>query len=64
MKVEDVLDLKAYLFSLPPVHAVNKPADVHLGAVGRYLGGRLSGLWKLAALDGKPATANNGMSVE
>jgi mono/diheme cytochrome c family protein len=46
MKVEDVLDLKAYLFSLPAVKAERRPPDVLLGSVGEALVRRATGLWK------------------
>src|SRR5262245_31813695 len=47
MKVEDVLDLKAYLFSLPAVKAERRPPDVLLGSVGEAVMRRATGLWKL-----------------
>jgi mono/diheme cytochrome c family protein len=52
MKVEDVLDLKGYLFSLPAVKAEWRPPDVPLGAVGEAVMRRGTGLWKL--LRGEP----------
>jgi mono/diheme cytochrome c family protein len=47
MKVEDVLDLKAYLFSLPAVKAERHPPGVLLGSVGEAVMRRATGLWKL-----------------
>jgi mono/diheme cytochrome c family protein len=47
MKVEDVLDIKAYLDSLPPVRNTTKPNEVlALPVVRRGLG-----IWKLIGLD-------------
>jgi mono/diheme cytochrome c family protein len=47
MKVEDVLDIKAYLASLPPVNNPAKPHDVPLQFVVR----RGLGLWQWIGLD-------------
>src|SRR5262245_9996523 len=52
MKVEDVLDLKAYLFSLPAVTAERRPPNVLLGWIGEAVMRRGTGLWKL--LRGEP----------
>jgi len=52
MKVEDVLDLKAYLFSLPAVKAQRRPPEMLLGAIGEAMMRRGTGLWKL--LRGEP----------
>lgn len=46
MKVEDVLDIKAYLMSLAPVKAENKPADLSMAWLVR----RSVGVWKRLAL--------------
>ena len=51
MKVEDVLDLKGYLMSLPAVKAEHHPPDVLLGPIGTALARRITGLWKLLALN-------------
>lgn len=47
MRIEDVLDLRAYLMSLPPVRSPPREADVPLGSLAR----RVVGLWKRLALD-------------
>ena len=47
MKVEDVLDIKAYLDSLPPVKNASKPHEVPLQFIVR----RGLGLWKWIGLD-------------
>ena len=47
MKMEDVLDIKAYLASLPPVNNPTKPHDVPLQFVVR----RGLGLWQWIGLD-------------
>src|SRR5262245_23471050 len=52
MKVEDVLDLKGYLFSLPAVKAERRSPEVPLGPVGEAVMRRVTGLWKL--LRGEP----------
>ncbi len=56
MRVEDVLDLRAYLASLPAVRAPHRPPSVPLLRFGR----RAIGLWKRLALGsqplGRPAT--------
>jgi mono/diheme cytochrome c family protein len=49
MKVEDVLDLKAYLFSLPAVKAYGHQPEVRFGSIGTSLVRRATGLWKLLA---------------
>jgi mono/diheme cytochrome c family protein len=51
MKIEDVLDLKAYLFSLPAVKAERHQPEVLFGPIGAYLARRVVGLWKLLALN-------------
>jgi mono/diheme cytochrome c family protein len=51
MKVEDVLDLKAFLFSLPAVKAEPRQPEALLGPIGTYLTRRAVGLWKLIALN-------------
>jgi mono/diheme cytochrome c family protein len=50
MPLSDVIDLQAYAFSLPPVNATNRPADVLLPWLLR----RGVGLWKRLALDDTP----------
>ena len=50
MNVEDVLDLKGYLMSLPAVKAERHPPEVLLGPIGTPLARRITGLWKLLAL--------------
>jgi Cytochrome c len=47
MKVEDVLDIKAYLMSLKPVNSATREADIPVAFVLR----RGIGLWKWAGLD-------------
>jgi mono/diheme cytochrome c family protein len=54
MRVEDVLDLRAYLMSLTPVRAENKPNDV----VAEPLIRRGIGLWKWVGLDTTPWAAD------
>ncbi len=51
MRVEDILDLRAYLASLPPVRSVNRKADVSL----QWLARPLVGVWKRIALKRGPA---------
>jgi mono/diheme cytochrome c family protein len=46
MRIEDILDLKAYLFSLPPVKADNPARGLPLDPVARLA----IGVWKRAAL--------------
>jgi mono/diheme cytochrome c family protein len=50
MPLSEVIDLQAYVFSLPPVNATNRPADVLLPWLLR----RGVGLWKRLALDDTP----------
>jgi len=50
MPLSDVIDLQAYAFSLPPVNATNRSADVLLPWLLR----RGVGLWKRLALDDTP----------
>lgn len=50
MKTEDVLDIRAYLASLPPVVSPEKPADMPAPWILR----RGVGLWKHLALDTTP----------
>jgi mono/diheme cytochrome c family protein len=50
MRVEDVLDLRAYLMSLPPVRSPGREPGIPLLAVVR----RGVGLWKLLGLDETP----------
>lgn len=50
MKVEDVLDIKAYLATLPPVKSPHRAADIPVAPLLR----RGIGLWKLIGLDTKP----------
>ena len=57
MKVEDVLDLKGYLMSLPAVKAEHHPPDVLLGPIGTALARRITGLWKLLALKSAELTS-------
>jgi mono/diheme cytochrome c family protein len=64
MTVPDILDIKAYLFSLPPVKSVNKPPEMPLGSVGEWAGRRLMGLWQLAGLDSTPYTPDPSQSAE
>jgi mono/diheme cytochrome c family protein len=47
MRLEDVLDLRAYLMSLPAVRSPNRAPDVPLGALARWG----IGPWKWLALD-------------
>ena len=64
MTVEDVLDLRAYLMSLPAVRQAPRGDSVPLSAIARPF----IGLWNLLALDGKnfepdptrPASWNRG----
>jgi mono/diheme cytochrome c family protein len=53
MRVEDVLDLKAYLFSLPAVKGERRPPEVMLGSVGEAVMRRATGLWKLLRGDAR-----------
>jgi mono/diheme cytochrome c family protein len=50
MRTEDVLDIKAYLATLPAVVSPEKPADIPVAFVIR----RGMGLWKLLGLDTTP----------
>lgn len=50
MRTEDVLDIKAYLATLTPVAAPEKPAEIPVAFVIR----RGMGLWKLLGLDTTP----------
>ena len=50
MPVEDVLDIKAYLMSLPPVASPRREADIPIAFLLR----RGLGLWKFAGLDTTP----------
>jgi mono/diheme cytochrome c family protein len=50
MPVEDVLDIKAYLMSLPPVASPRREADIPVAFLLR----RGLGLWKFAGLDTTP----------
>ncbi len=49
MRVEDLLDLRGYLSSLPPVRSFERDADVPVIGFAR----RTVGLWKLIALRGR-----------
>jgi mono/diheme cytochrome c family protein len=50
MKPEDLLDIQAYLMSLPAVKAPPKPHDIFLAPVVR----RAAGVWKRFGLDTQP----------
>ena len=54
MPVEDLLDLRAYLTSLPAVRSPSRPADVPLVWLAR----RSVGLWKRRGLDDRPFEAD------
>ena len=54
MPVEDLLDLRAYLTSLPAVRSPSRPADVPLVWLAR----RSIGLWNRLALDDRPVAAD------
>jgi len=58
MPVEDLLDLRAYLMSLPARGLPSRPADVPLVWFAR----RAIGLWKRRALDGRPFEADEDES--
>jgi mono/diheme cytochrome c family protein len=58
MKVEDLLDLLAYLMSLPPVHAPERPAALRLPF--EPLARRGVGLWNRLGLRGERALADPG----
>lgn len=58
MRVEDILDLKAYLFSLEPVQAENPRNALPLAPLTR----RGIGLWKRMALSNEGFTADAGQS--
>lgn len=60
MKIEDVLDLFAYLKTLPAVDTPDKPHDLPLPFRFR----RGLGLWKLLYLDGKPYTPDPSKTAE
>jgi mono/diheme cytochrome c family protein len=60
MRIEDVLDLKAYLDTLPAVKSEVPPHDLALPFQLR----RGLGLWKLLFLDGKPFVADPAQSAE
>src|SRR5262245_54005221 len=51
MKLEDVLDLKAYLFSLPAVKSERRQPEVLFGSIGTLVVRRLTGLWKLVGIN-------------
>lgn len=51
MTVSDVLDIKAYLFSLPPVHADNPDVGLPLAWLARHG----IGLWKRLAMSNTPS---------
>jgi hypothetical protein len=55
MKVEDILDIRAYLATLPPVTSPPRAADMPLPVLIR----RGVGLWKWAGLDTTPWTARS-----
>lgn len=54
MKIEDVLDIKAYLATLPPVVSPEREPDIPVAFVMR----RGVGLWKWLGLDTSPAPAD------
>jgi mono/diheme cytochrome c family protein len=60
MKIEDVLDLFAYMKTLPAVDTADKPHDLPLPFRFR----RGLGLWKLLYLDGKPFAPDPSKSAE
>jgi mono/diheme cytochrome c family protein len=60
MKVEDVLDLKAYLMSLAPVKAESKPNDVLAEPLIR----RGIGLWKWVGFSETPWAPDQAQSAE
>jgi mono/diheme cytochrome c family protein len=60
MKVEDVLDLKAYLMSLAPVKATNKPHELFAEPLVR----RGIGLWKWVGFDETPWSADAQQSAD
>jgi mono/diheme cytochrome c family protein len=58
MPLGDVLDLHAYVTSLPPVAALNRPPEVRLVSIVR----RGVGLWKQLALSSPPFAPDPGKS--
>lgn len=60
MRVEDVLDLRAYLATLPPVAGKAPPHELPLPFKWR----RGVGVWKLLYLDGRPFTPDPKRSEE
>jgi len=64
MTLPDILDLKAYLFSLPAVHNPDKPPEMPLGRFGEWAARRLMGLWQLAGLDPTPFAPDPSQSAE
>jgi mono/diheme cytochrome c family protein len=64
MTLPDILDLKAYLFSLPAVHNPDKPPEMPFGRLGEWVSRRVMGLWQLAGLDPTPFVPNPSQSAE
>ncbi len=64
MTTADILDIKAYLFSLPAVQHENKPPEMPLGPLGEWVGRRLMGLWQLAGLNPRVFTPDAQQSAE
>ena len=60
MSLEDLIDLKAFLDTLPPVSAENRPHEIAFP----YSLRRGIGLWKLAFLDGKEFHPDKAASDE
>jgi mono/diheme cytochrome c family protein len=58
MRLQDVLDLHAYLVSLPALRSPRRDADVPMASVAR----RGVGLWKRLALQGRGFEADPGRS--
>jgi mono/diheme cytochrome c family protein len=58
MRLEDVLDLRAYLVSLPAVRSPNREPEVPLSALARWG----VGLWKMLALDDRRFEADSARS--
>jgi mono/diheme cytochrome c family protein len=58
MPAEDVLDIKAYLMSLPPVASSNREADIPIDILLR----RGLGLWKFLGLDTTPWQPDAGQT--
>lgn len=60
MPVSDILDIKAYLASLPPVVSPERPSEI----LGEAIVRRGLGLWKLVGLDTAPWQSDGSQSAE